>query len=78
MFVYDKQGHEELGKVRSELAQRSWSQRIRGEYSGEILRMTDDELRCLGRARFDNIELIWDYDSGAALQRVQVRTPITA
>ena len=34
--------------------------------------MTDDELRRLGRARFDNVELIWDYDSVAALRRVNV------
>ena len=31
--------------------------------------MTDDELRRLGRARFDNVGLIWDYDSVAALER---------
>jgi pimeloyl-ACP methyl ester carboxylesterase len=66
------QGYDELDRVRGALAQQSWSQRIRGEYSGEILRMTDDELRRLGRARFDNVELIWDYDSVAALQRVKV------
>ncbi len=66
------QGYDELGKVRRELAQRPWSQKIRGEYSGEIMRLTDDELRRLGRARFDNVELIWDYDSVAALKRVNV------
>jgi uncharacterized protein len=66
------QGYDDLAKVRRDLAQQPWSQRIRGEYSGEILRMTDDELRRLGRARFDNVELIWDYDSVAALRRVNV------
>ena len=64
------QGYEELDKVRSQLARHPWSQRIHGEYSGEILHLTDDELRRLGRARFDNVELIWDYDSIAALKRV--------
>ena len=66
------QGYEDLDKVRRELAQQPWSQKIRGEYSGEILRMTDDELRRLGRARVDNVELIWDYDAVAALKRVNV------
>lgn len=66
------QGYAELDEVRSELARRPWSQRIHGEYSGEILRLSDDELRRLGRARFDNVELIWDYDSIAALKRVNV------
>ena len=66
------QGYDDLAKVRRDLAAQPWSQRIRGEYSGQIVRMTDDELRRLGRARFDNVELIWDYDSLAALQRVNV------
>lgn len=66
------QGYEELDKVRDRLARHPWSKRIRGEYSGQIVQMTDDELRRLGRARFDNVELIWDYDSIAALQRVKV------
>ncbi len=66
------QGYDELAQVRRELAQQPWSQRISGEYSGEIVRLTDDELRRLGRARFDNVELIWDYDSVAALRRVNV------
>jgi uncharacterized protein len=65
-------GYDELAQVRHELAQQPWSQRINGEYSGEILRLTDDELRRLGRARFDNVELIWGYDSVAALKRVNV------
>ena len=66
------QGYDELAQVRRELAQQPWSQRISGEYSGAIVRLTDDELRRVGRARFDNVELIWDYDSVAALRRVNV------
>jgi hypothetical protein len=67
-----QQGYDDLDKVRAQLAKHAWSQRIRGEYSGDILRMSDDELRRLGRARFDNVELIWDYDAVAALRRVNV------
>jgi uncharacterized protein len=66
------QGYEQLDEVRSNLSRHPWSQQIHGEYSGDILRLTDDELRRLGRARFDNVELIWDYDSIAALKRVNV------
>src|SRR5690606_40249969 len=36
--------------------------------------MTNDELRRLGRARFDNVELIWDYDAVAALRKLD--TPL--
>jgi pimeloyl-ACP methyl ester carboxylesterase len=66
------QGYDELDKVRNELARQPWSQQIHGEYSGQIVRLSDDELRRLGRARFDNVELIWDYDSIGALERVNV------
>jgi hypothetical protein len=63
-------GYKEAAKVRRELAKRSWSQQIHGEYSGEMLRISEDELRRIGRARFDNLELIWNYDAVAALERV--------
>jgi pimeloyl-ACP methyl ester carboxylesterase len=65
-----KQGYEELAKVRSEMTARPWLERIRGEYSGAMLRMSEEELRRVGRPRFDNVELIWDYDSIATLQRL--------
>jgi len=32
--------------------------------------MPNDELRRVGRARFDNLELIWDYDAVAALKKL--------
>lgn len=56
-------GYDELDRVRSELAPHAWSRQIKGEYSGLILRMTDDELRRLGRPRIDSVELIWDHDA---------------
>jgi hypothetical protein len=66
------EGYKELAHVRSELAKRSWSQQIHGEYSGAMLRVPEDELRRVGRARFDNVELIWNYDAVAALRRLNI------
>ena len=37
-----------------------------------MLRTSDAELRRIGRARFDNLELIWDYDAAAVLNRLNV------
>jgi hypothetical protein len=37
-----------------------------------MLRTSDAELRRLGRARFDNLELIWDYDAVAVLEKLNV------
>lgn len=39
-----------------------------------MLRMTDADLRRIGRARFDNLELIWNYDALTVLR--QLRTPL--
>lgn len=34
--------------------------------------MSEADLRRIGRARFDNLEVIWDYDSAATLMRLRV------
>ncbi|HWV60076.1 MAG TPA: alpha/beta hydrolase, partial [Sphingopyxis sp.] len=68
------QGYDALDAVRREMAGQSWASAIKGEYSGAIARMTNDELRRLGRARFDNVELIWDYAAVAALRKLD--TPL--
>ena len=67
-------GFEELSALRRELAQSRWVASIEGEHSGAMLRTADADLRRLGRARFDNLELIWDYDAEAVLQRLD--TPL--
>jgi pimeloyl-ACP methyl ester carboxylesterase len=65
-------GFVELEKLRTELKAQSWSGKINGEYSGAMLRMGDKELRRIGRAYFDNLELIWNYESIPALKKLQV------
>lgn len=67
-------GYEDLDAVRREMAGQPWAAKIDGEYSGDVARMTDDDLRRIGRARFDNVELIWNYDAVAALQKLD--TPL--
>lgn len=66
------EGYTELASVKREIADAPWASRIHGEYSGDMLRMNDTDLRRIGRARFDNLELIWDYDAAAALKRLSV------
>jgi pimeloyl-ACP methyl ester carboxylesterase len=65
-------GFEELAKLRREIGDKPWATTIAGEYSGDMLRMSDADLRRVGRARFDNLELIWNYDAIAPLRRLQV------
>jgi pimeloyl-ACP methyl ester carboxylesterase len=66
------QGYEALAKVRRDIGQAPWAATIQGEYSGDMLRMSDADLRRIGRARFDNLELIWDHDAAAVLRRMKV------
>ena len=67
-------GYEALDAVRAEMAGKPWAAKIEGEYSGAIARMPNDDLRRIGRARVDNLELIWDYDAVAALKKLD--TPL--
>lgn len=67
-------GYEALDAVRAEMADKPWAAKIEGEYSGAIMRMPSDDLRRIGRARVDNLELIWDYDAVAALKKLD--TPL--
>jgi pimeloyl-ACP methyl ester carboxylesterase len=64
-------GYEALAQVRREIGGAPWAATIEGEYSGDMLRMSDGDLRRIGRARFDNLELIWDYDAAATLRRLK-------
>lgn len=67
-----QRGYEDLDAVRRDLAGHAWMAEIHGEHSGAMLRTADADLRRIGRARFDNLELIWDYDARAALERLSV------
>ena len=63
-------GYDALDAVRREMADKPWAAKVEGEYSGAIARMPNDDLRRIGRARVDNLELIWDYDAVAALKKL--------
>jgi uncharacterized protein len=65
-------GFGQLEALRREVGHARWAATIGGEYSGAMLRMADADLRRIGRARFDAIALIWDYDAPAALRRLRV------
>jgi pimeloyl-ACP methyl ester carboxylesterase len=67
-------GYEALDAVRREMAAQPWAAKIEGEYSGAIARMPNDELKRIGRARFDNLELIWAYDAIEPLRKLD--TPL--
>jgi pimeloyl-ACP methyl ester carboxylesterase len=65
-------GLESLEALRKELNDKEWVRSIKGEYSADMLRMSDSDLRRVGRAVFDNLEIIWDYDSTSVLSRLDI------
>ena len=65
-------GFEALDTLRKEAGNEKWAGQINGEYSGDMLRMSDSDLRRVGRAVFDNLEIIWNYDSTSVLKRLQI------
>lgn len=67
-------GFEVLDKLRKEAGVEKWARLVNGEYSGDMLRMSDNDLRRVGRAVFDNLEIIWNYDSTSVLN--QLKTPL--
>jgi uncharacterized protein len=65
-------GYEALDAIRRDPSTRKWADRIVGEHSGAMLRTSNADLRRFGRARFDNLEVMWDYDAAAVLERLNV------
>ncbi len=65
-------GFEALDTLRKEAGDEKWAHLINGEYSGDMLRMSDSDLRRVGRAVFDNLEIIWKYDSTSVLNRLKI------
>jgi pimeloyl-ACP methyl ester carboxylesterase len=65
-------GFEQLADVKRRYGAKPWFSQIEGEYTGDILREREVDLRRVGPALFDNLELIWDYDSRPVLAKLQV------
>jgi len=64
-------GFEQFQALKQEYANRPWFGRINGEYSGAMMRESDADLRRIGQAEFDNVELIWNYDAQATLRKLK-------
>lgn len=65
-------GFEALESIRQAIGHEAWAHSLKGEYSGDMLRMQDRDLRRVGRAVFDNLELIWDYDAEHTLKQLSL------
>ena len=65
-------GFEQLDALKRRYSAQPWYGAIKGEYTGAMLKESDADLKRVGQPLFDNVELIWDYDSAAALRLMKV------
>lgn len=65
-------GFDQLRTVKRRYGDKPWLREIKGEFTGAVVQESEADLRRVGRALFDNLELIWDYNAVAAIQRVKV------
>ena len=65
-------GFEQLDALKARYSKQPWYGAIKGEYTGAMLKESDADLRRVGQPLFDNVELIWNYDSAAAIRRLKV------
>lgn len=72
LLSHFNEGFGELEALRKNHNVQRWMNNINGEYSGAMLRTSDQELRRIGYAYFDNLELIWNYDSMSVLKKITV------
>jgi hypothetical protein len=65
-------GYEQLAEVKQRYGGKAWFNQIKGEFTGEVLHETEADLRRVGTAAYDNLELIWDYDSKPVIAKLKV------
>lgn len=67
-----KSGFDQLAEVKRLYGHKPWFSEIKGEFTGRVLHEKEADLRRVGAAVFDNLELIWDYDSRPVLAKLKV------
>jgi pimeloyl-ACP methyl ester carboxylesterase len=64
-------GFDEFARLKRRYSGVPWLKDFKGEYTGAMLAESDADLRRVGRALYDNLEIIWNYDAMAAMRRVK-------
>lgn len=65
-------GFERLDALKQRYSGQPWYGAVKGEYTGAMLKESDADLRRVGQAVFDNVELIWNYDADAVIRKLKV------
>ena len=64
-------GFDQLANAKRRYGSKPWFGRIKGEFTGAMLMESEADLKRVGGALFDNLDLIWDYDSLSVMRRVK-------
>jgi pimeloyl-ACP methyl ester carboxylesterase len=64
-------GFNQLAEVKRLYGAKPWFNQIDGEFTGAVLREKEADLARIGPALFDNLELIWNYDSRPTLAKLK-------
>ena len=67
------EGYGRVRELRQRYGAEPWFPLVVGEYSGEILRRSEQELRQSGRAELDNLGIHWQYDAVGTVAKVSSR-----
>ncbi len=70
MTAHFRDGYAGLAEVKTRYGKEPWFAAIKGEFSGDVLRTPETELRATGAARFDNLDIDWRYDAVGELRKV--------
>jgi len=65
-------GYEQLAAVKQRYANEPWLHKIEGEFTGELLADNEQEMRRTGAPRYDNLNILWNYDAPAVLRALAV------
>ena len=70
MAAHFRDGFTRLAAVKARYGAAPWFAQIKGEFTGDVLRASEAELRATGAAKYDNLDIDWRYDAIGALRNV--------
>ena len=73
MAQHFESGYDQLAAVCAKYGSEPWFSRIKGEFTGDVLAANEAALRREGRAKHDNLDIIWRYDALGELRQVRAR-----
>lgn len=71
MAAHFRAGYETLALAKARFAGEPWFAKIKGEFTGDVLRTPEAELRATGAAKYDNLDIDWGYDAVGELRKVR-------